>query len=57
MDEQLPTGREAANILNNQSHIANKTWSSSLILGDVLTIPDPKNWSCYKNNTYASGLE
>jgi hypothetical protein len=57
MDERLPILREAANILNNQPHIANKMWSSSLIFGDVLTTSHPKNWPCYKKDTYASGLD
>jgi len=57
MDERLPIWREAANILNNQSHMANETWFSSLIVGDEMTTPHPKNWTCYKKDTYAPSLE
>ena len=37
-EEQPPTWRVAANILNKQLRTANKGWSSSLGVGEVLTI-------------------
>jgi hypothetical protein len=38
----------AANILNKQSQIADKAWSSRLGLGVGLTSPHCKSLSCYK---------
>jgi hypothetical protein len=40
--------RAAANIMNKQSRSADKGWSSSLGLGEVLTSPRRKNISCYE---------
>jgi len=37
--------------------MANETWFSSLIVGDEMTTPHPKNWTCYKKDTYAPSLE
>ena len=47
MEEQPPTWTAAANIMNKQVRTADNGWSSSLELGEVLTNPHRKNWSCY----------
>jgi hypothetical protein len=46
MKEQPPMWRVAMNILNKQLRTADKLWSSSLGLGEVLTTPHCKNVSC-----------
>ena len=56
MEEQPPIWRVAANILNKQSRTADKGWSSSLEIGEVLTTPYHKNCSCYKTDEHASSL-
>jgi len=38
----------AANILNKQSRTADKSWYSSLELGEVLITPHRKNLPCYR---------
>ena len=43
MEERAPI---AANILNKQSRTADKEWSSSLGLREVLTSPYLKNEAC-----------
>ena len=55
MEERPPIWRVAANILNKQSRTADKGWSSSLGLGEVLTTPYTK--ICYETDTCASGLD
>jgi len=39
------------------SRTADKGWSSSLELSEVLTTSHRKNWSCYEKDTCASGLD
>ena len=48
MEERPPIRRVAAVILNKQSRTADKEWSSSLGLGEVLTTPHRKNMSLYE---------
>ena len=40
MEERPPIWRVSANILNKQLRTADKEWSSSLGLGQMLTTPD-----------------
>jgi hypothetical protein len=47
-EERPPIWRVAANVLNRKSRAADKGWSSSLGLGEVLTTPHSKNVSCYE---------
>ena len=48
MEERPPLWRVAANILNKQSRTADKRWSSSYGLGEMLTTPHRKN--CMEKN-------
>jgi hypothetical protein len=48
MEEWHPIWAVPANMLNMQSRTADKGWSSSSGLGEVLTTPHRKNWLCYK---------
>ena len=48
MEEWPPIWRVAVYILNKQLWTADKGWSSSLGLGQVVTIPHHKNWPCYE---------
>jgi len=48
MEERPQTWMVAANILNKQSRAADKGWSSSMGLGEVLTTPHLKNVYCYE---------
>jgi len=57
MREQTPMWTVAANTLNKQSQTANNGWFPDLGLDEVLTTPHGKNWSCYKTDTHASGLD
>ena len=52
LEERPPIRRVAANILNKQSRTADKGWSSSLGLGEVLTTPHLKNVSCCETMSY-----
>ena len=56
VEERPPIWRVAANILNKLSRTADKGWSSSLGLGEVLTSPRRKNWLSYETWTLASVL-
>ena len=51
IEQRLPIWRVAANILKKQSRTADKGWSSSLGLGEVLTTPHRKNISSYETFT------
>jgi len=53
MEERPSIWRVAANILNKHSRTADKEWSSSLGLGEVLTTPHRKNVSYYESFTKA----
>jgi hypothetical protein len=57
MEAQPPIRKVAAIILSKQSRTANKGWSYSLGLGEMLTTPHRRNWSCYEKDTYASDLD
>ena len=57
MDERPPVWRVAVNILNKQLQTADKGWSSSLGLGEVVTAPHRKNMPCYEVDTCASDLD
>jgi hypothetical protein len=48
MEEQPPMWKVAGNILNEQSLTADKGWSYSLGVGEVLTTPNRENISCYE---------
>jgi hypothetical protein len=54
--EGLQICRVAANLLNKQSGIAEKKWSSSLGLCVVLTTPHRKNELCYEVFQSSSAL-
>jgi len=56
MEERLPVRKVAANVLNNQSRTADKEWSTSLVVCEVLTTPRHKNWPCYETDTRASDV-
>ena len=43
--------RVAANILNKQSRTADKGWSSSLVLGEMLTTPHSNHVSSHETIT------
>jgi hypothetical protein len=43
------------NVLNKQSWTADKGWSTSLGLGDVLTTSQLKNWPCCETSGYQCG--
>ena len=47
----------AANILNKQLQRADKGWSCSFWLDEVLTIPHHKTWPCYEKDTTALGMD
>jgi 7-cyano-7-deazaguanine synthase in queuosine biosynthesis len=57
MEEWPPVLRIASNILIKKSQTTEKGKSSSLGLGEILTSPYPKTWSCYEKETCGSGLE
>jgi len=46
--ERSPICRLAANVLNKKPRTSDKRWSSSMGLGEMLTIPHHKTASCYK---------
>ena len=48
VEERPAIWRVAVYILNKQLWTADKGWSSSLGLGQVVTIPHHKNWPCYE---------
>jgi hypothetical protein len=48
MEELPPIWRVAAKKLNKQLRTSDKGWSSSLVLGEVLTTPRCKKVSCYE---------
>jgi hypothetical protein len=54
LEERLPTWKAAVNILNNQSRTADNGFSSSFVLGEVLTTPHRKKWPCYETDTCVS---
>jgi len=57
VEENTQMSRFAANILNNESRRADKGWSSSLGLGEVLTVPHRRNLPCYETFHKTSDLE
>lgn len=57
MEERPAILGVAANILHKQLRKADKGWSSTLWLDEVLTIPHHKTWPCYEKDTTASGTE
>jgi hypothetical protein len=57
MGERPPIRKLAATILNKQSRQPTSGGLPAWGLGEVVTNPHRKNWSCYETDTRASGLD
>jgi hypothetical protein len=57
IEERPPVWRVDANMLNKQLWAADKGWSSSLGVDEVLTTTRRKTWPCYESGTFASVLD
>ena len=56
IDEDLQIWRPGANTLNKEPQTADKGWSSTLGLGEVLTTSNRKSLRCYETSHKASDL-